>query len=229
MTGVGFGPDNIYRSGGEESLTPGSNILSSIGDLDPLDILFEGDEEEEEEEDRDRNNNFGKKYNNGFGSEKFNNFNDFETRFEYNDRRENDIALKSELSALIEDIGKQGQGQGEGEGEEGTGSRRDRRARKFGDNNRVGAGEDDESRLISNMIREIGKNEDHYDSDIMNSIQANTVPYASNDMDSIYDEKEVEEEEIEVEEEEDIYAEEEAAHENKEEDLEEEYSLIGDD
>jgi hypothetical protein len=218
MTGVGFGPDNIYRTGGEESLAPGSSILSSIGDLDPLDILFEGDEEEEEEEDRDRNSNFGKKYNNGFGSEKFNNFNDFETRFDYNDRQENESALKNELSALIEDIGKQG--------EEETGSRRDRRARKFGDTNSVGAGEDDESRLISNMIREIGKNEDQYDSDIINSIQANSALYTSNDMDSIYDEKEVEEEEIEVEE--DIY-EEEVVHENKEEDLEEEYSLIGDD
>lgn len=219
MTGIGFGPDNIYRSGGEESLTPGGSILSSIGDLDPLDILFEGDEEEEEEEeDRDRNYNFSKKYSNGFGSEKSNNFNDFETRFEYNDRLENESALKNQLSALIDDIGKQG--------EEGTGSRRDRRARKFGDNSSVGAGEDDESRLISNMIREIGKNEDQYDSDIMNSIQANSVPYAANDMDSIYDEKEVEEEEIEVEE--DIYAEE-VAHENKEEDLEDEYSLIGDD
>jgi hypothetical protein len=76
------------------------------------------------------------------------------------------------------------------------------------------------------MIREIGKNEDHYDSDIINSIQANSALYTSNDMDSIYDEKEVEEEEIEVEE--DIY-EEEVVHENKEEDLEEEYSLIGDD
>ena len=246
MTGVGFAPDSIYRVAGEEAMVPGGSFLSNIGDIDPLDILFEGDDDDDDIQDEDdRNNNFKKKYN-SYSSDKVESLSDFETRFDFNDRTESEKSMKFEISSLIDSItddeegrrenglGEEGREGGERDSEsaQGFGSRKDRRLRKFGDSSLVAEGDD--SRLINNLIREMNRNADQYDVDIVKSIEGKNNNQRD-EMEFIYDnyetsvrENDIDDEgEGEVEEEE--QSEDEIINDNKEEDLEEEYSLIGDD
>jgi hypothetical protein len=245
MTGVGFAPDSIYRTTGDEAMVPGGSFLSNIGDIDPLDILFEGDDDDEDlQDEEDRNNNFKKKYN-SYGSDKVESLSDFETRFDYNDRTESERSIKFEISSLIGSIaddedgrseagvegGSEGQAGG-GVGAEGWGSRKDRRLRKFGDSSQVAEGDD--SRLINNLIREMSRNADQYDIDIQKSIEGKSNNNQRDEMEFVYDSYESNDRESEVETEAEVEIEEEQnedeiINDNKEEDLEEEYSLIGDD
>ena len=199
MSGVGFGPDNLYRIG-EDSLT--GKLLENMDSINPLDILFEGDDDEEVEEVEVPKNMYGRQSN--FGAEKFANINDFESRFDFEERKKSGLTsegdvdkerLKIEISNLISDIGRQDGQRGfrqeaeEGEGENNNfGSRKDRRARKRNDyessssNNvngesrgfSVGAnGEDEYTQAVSNMMREINKN----DNEIRNNNYLNTNSY----------------------------------------------------
>ena len=242
---MGFAPDSIYRTVGDEAMVPDGSFLSNIGDIDPLNILFEGDDDDEDlQDDDDRNNNFKMKYN-SYGSDKVENLSDFETRFDYNDRTESERSMKYEISSLIDSIADDEEGRSEagvegvreggaggGGGAEGWGSRKDRRLRKFGDASQVAEGDD--SRLINNLIREMNRNADQYDVDIQKSIEGKSNNNQRDEMEFVYDSYEsndreggVETEaEVEVEEEQ---SEDEIVNDNKEEDLEEEYSLIGDD
>ena len=183
MTGVGFAPDSIYRVTGDEAMVPGGSFLSNIGDIDPLDILFEGDDDDDDVQDEeDRNDNFKKKYN-SYSSDKIESLSDFETRFDFNDRTESEKSMKFEISSLIDSItddeeGRRESSVGDGgreggergsESSQGFGSRKDRRLRKFGDSSLVAEGDD--SRLINNLIREMNRNTDQYDVDIVKSIE----------------------------------------------------------
>ena len=242
MTGVGFAPDSIYRTTGDEAMVPGGSFLSNIGDIDPLDILFEGDDDDEDlQDEEDRNTNFKKKYN-SYGSDKVENISDFETRFDYNDRTESERSMKFEISSLIDsiaddeegrsEVGVEGGREGGGGGAEGWGSRKDRRLRKFGDASQVAEGDD--SRLINNLIREMSRNADQYDVDIQKSIEGKSNNNQRDEMEFVYDSYESNDREGEVETEAEVEVEEEQnedeiVNDNKEEDLEEEYSLIGDD
>lgn len=190
---MGFGPDNLYRLG-IDPIT--GNLLDNVDGMDPLDILFEGDEEEETDE--IPSNMYGRKSN--FGAEKFANINDFESRFDFDDRRKAGLTpegevdkerLKVEISNLISDIGRQenqkGFRQEEEEGSEGNfGSRKDRRAKKRNDYENSssynsngesrgfssgGNGDDEYTQAVSNMMREINKN----DNEIRNNNYLNTL------------------------------------------------------
>ena len=182
MTGVGFGLEDSLLSG---------NVPQLIDGINPLDILFEGDDDEEEDEES-QNSNFGSKKN-SYGSERFPNFNDFEPRFDINDRKNSDFSssgngevdrkqLKSEIAMLINDIGRvEEENASKGNVQEDVstsfGSRKDRRAKKRSDydnayinenGNNIGGergfgnqgGSDDYAISVSNMMREINKNDD---------------------------------------------------------------------
>ena len=237
MTGVGFGPDNLYRSNAEDSPIPGGNILLNIGDVNPLDILFEGDEEEDDEksEFEEKKNSFVSKYSNGFGGERNTpNFNDFESRFDFNDRKideDNVRSLSNEMTSQGEiSAGLGGDRTFSTDRGGGTGSRRERRAEKFGGRSREE--EEGDSQLISNMIRAISESQDNYDGDMLNSIQSKGG-YVVDEMDAIYNRVEVVEEREEEGQEEGegedvVYVEEEVVK-KEDEDIDGDYSLIGDD
>ena len=245
--------------------------------INPLDILFEGDDEEEVEE--IPKTMYGRQSN--FGSEKFANINDFESRFDFEDRKKSGLTaegeedkerLKIEISNLISDISRQdtlkGIRQEEEEGENNNfGSRKDRRARKRNDyensssNNANGEsrgfssgvnGEDEYTQAVSNMMREINKN----DNEIRNNNYLNTNYYKNVDknenknenqrgaeevssqlgLKNNVQEREVEEfqmydieEEITIANEEELVVENERMVEEEDESDAEDYSLIGDD
>ena len=161
--------------------------------------------------------------------------------------------MKFEISSLIDSIadeeegrretgvaggreeGREGEGGGGGGGSaEGWGSRKDRRLRKFGDSSLVAEGDD--SRLINNLIREMSRSTDQYDVDIQKSIEGKSNNQRD-EMDFVYDNFESEDRENEVETEAEVELEvemeeqneDDIMNDNKEDDLEEEYSLIGDD
>jgi hypothetical protein len=240
--GVGFGPDGITQLLGEDLV--GGKLLDNIRDIDPLDLMFEGDDEEEPEEDAQFK--FKNDYNKfKFSDSSLDEFSDLDIRRKLGlllPEEENDDRIKEELSNLISDIGNIDTIESEGY----SGSRKDRRAKKYGDR-----GED--SKGVSNMMNEIRRTEKGDNTGLdaiirdlgfanrnyegigesaeekaeMDAVYKSLEMYSGGE----YDVQEVEDEvEIGIEEEVREEEGEEVVNENREEDIEEEeYSMIGDD